>query len=384
MRRGLPTQEDLGSHLRAPAVSSRVGLWLGICFAVAFLTGLVSHWGQLPDPVIGFPARPRWGYRVTQGLHVTAGTAAVPLLLVKLWSVYHRLLARPPRAGWALVRHLAERASILALVAGAVFQLVTGLANATQWYPWAFSFRSTHYAVAWLVVGALLLHVAVQLPTVRAALGRGVDVDPRDAPGRRPPAGLSRRGLLRSTWLGSEAAVLLTAGGSVPWLREVSVFAVTTGEGPGGVPVNTTAREAQVVAPALATGFRLVVSHGDREVSLTREELLALPQDEVELPIACVEGWSASGRWSGVRLRRLLDHVGAPPGRSLRVDSLQERGPFRSTVLPAHFADDELTLLALGLAGEPLALDHGYPCRLIAPNRPGVLQTKWVSRIEVR
>lgn len=178
--------------------------------------------------------------------------------------------------------------------------------------------------------------------------------------------------------------MLLTAGGSVPWLREVSVFAVTTGEGPGGVPVNTTAREAQVVAPALATGFRLVVSHGDREVSLTREELLALPQDEVELPIACVEGWSASGRWSGVRLRRLLDHVGAPPGRSLRVDSLQERGPFRSTVLPAHFADDELTLLALGLAGEPLALDHGYPCRLIAPNRPGVLQTKWVSRIEVR
>lgn len=384
MRRGLPTQEDLGSHLRAPAVSSRVGLWLGICFAVAFLTGLVSHWAQLPDPAIGFPTRPRWGYRVTQGLHVTAGTAAVPLLLVKLWSVYHRLVARPPRGGWALVRHLAERASILALVAGAVFQLVTGLANATQWYPWSFSFRSTHYAVAWLVAGALLLHVAVQLPTVRAALGRDVDLDPVDGPGHRPPAGLSRRGLLRSTWLASGAAVLATAGGSVPWLRDVSVLAVTTGDGPGGVPVNTTAREARVTAPALADGFRLVVSHGDRTVELTREELLALPQDEVELPIACVEGWSASGRWSGVRLRRILDLVDAPAGRSLRVDSLQERGPFRSTVLPGHFADDDLTLLALGLAGEPLALDHGYPCRLIAPNRPGVLQTKWVARIEVQ
>ena len=38
---------------------------------------------------------------------------------------------------------------------------------------------------------------------------------------------------------------------------------------------------------------------------------------------------------------------------------------------------------ALGLSGETLAIDHGYPCRLIAPDRPGVLQTKWVARIEV-
>ena len=35
------------------------------------------------------------------------------------------------------------------------------------------------------------------------------------------------------------------------------------------------------------------------------------------------------------------------------------------------------------LSSEQLDLDHGYPCRLIAPNRPGVLQTKWLERIEV-
>ncbi|MEJ7741097.1 MAG: molybdopterin-dependent oxidoreductase [Nocardioidaceae bacterium] len=28
-------------------------------------------------------------------------------------------------------------------------------------------------------------------------------------------------------------------------------------------------------------------------------------------------------------------------------------------------------------------MDHGHPCRIIAPNRPGVLQTKWVGRLEV-
>ena len=41
------------------------------------------------------------------------------------------------------------------------------------------------------------------------------------------------------------------------------------------------------------------------------------------------------------------------------------------------------TLIALQLNGQPLDIDHGYPARLIAPTRPGVLQTKWLSRIEI-
>jgi DMSO/TMAO reductase YedYZ molybdopterin-dependent catalytic subunit len=45
---------------------------------------------------------------------------------------------------------------------------------------------------------------------------------------------------------------------------------------------------------------------------------------------------------------------------------------------------DRDTLLALELNGEPLHPDHGYPVRLIAPNRPGVLQTKWLTRVRVR
>jgi DMSO/TMAO reductase YedYZ molybdopterin-dependent catalytic subunit len=50
---------------------------------------------------------------------------------------------------------------------------------------------------------------------------------------------------------------------------------------------------------------------------------------------------------------------------------------------PAHAGDGD-TLLALFLDGEPLHPDHGYPVRLIGPNRPGVLQTKWVSELRVR
>jgi DMSO/TMAO reductase YedYZ molybdopterin-dependent catalytic subunit len=78
----------------------------------------------------------------------------------------------------------------------------------------------------------------------------------------------------------------------------------------------------------------------------------------------------------------VLDRAGIPDGVRVRVVSL-ERGLYQSSPVGPRGARDPLTLLALRLNGEPLALDHGYPLRLIGPNRPGVLQTKWVARIEV-
>jgi hypothetical protein len=378
-----PREADFTSRLRSAAVTARVGTWLGVCFGTAFVTGLVSHYAQLPSPPVPFPTSPAWGYRVTQGLHVVSGTAAVPLLLVKLWTVYPRLFARLPRRAGELAVTVAERASVGVLVAAAVFQLATGLANAAQWYPWSFSFRGTHYAVGWIAVGALVLHVAVKLPVIRRALGSDVESTVDDRPEATTPGALSRRGLLRTTWLAAGVAVLATAGSTVPLLRRVSVLGVRSGDGPGGIPVNRSAAAARVTASATSPAYRLTLVHGDRQRTLTLADLAALPQRTESLPIACVEGWSAGGDWTGVRLRDLLDLVGAPPGRDVHVESLQQRGPYRRTTLPANFADDGRTLLALRLAGETLAIDHGYPARLIAPDRPGVLQTKWVHRIEV-
>jgi DMSO/TMAO reductase YedYZ molybdopterin-dependent catalytic subunit len=84
-----------------------------------------------------------------------------------------------------------------------------------------------------------------------------------------------------------------------------------------------------------------------------------------------------------VRVRDVLDQAGARTGADVRVDSLQPRGRYRAADLTHDHARDRNTLLALELNGETLALDHGYPVRLIGPNRPGVLQTKWISRLTV-
>ena len=384
MRLAAPTPEHFTSRLRSPAVAARVGVWLGIAFSICFLTGLVSHWAQDPGQPIPFPTSPSWGYRVTQGLHVITGTAAVPLLLVKLWTVLPKFFERPPlRDPRRLLLTSLERASIGVLVAAAVFLLATGLMNSSQWYPWAFSFRATHYAVAWIAIGALVVHVAVKLPVIRDALTSHVDDTRHDRPTAVEHGALSRRGLLRTTWLAGGVAALATAGSAVPLLRDVSVLGVRSGDGPAGIPINKSAVSAGVTGTATSAAYRLEVAYGDRSVSLRHDDLLALPQHTETLPIACVEGWSASGSWTGVRVADLLDLVEAPRG-DVRVESLQESGPFRVTTLQDQFARDERTLLALALDGETLSLDHGFPCRVIAPNRPGVLQTKWVTRLEVQ
>jgi hypothetical protein len=385
MRLQALSPERFTSRLRSPHVAARVGLWLGISFGICFVTGLISHYAQEPGQRIPFPTSPSWGYRLTQGLHVTTGTAAIPLLLVKLWIVYPNLFARVP---FGDVRRMVvtglERASIAVLVASGIFLLTTGLLNTTHWYPWSFSFRSTHYAVAWVAIGALIVHIAVKLPIIRDALRGDVDDDTHDRPTAVDEGALSRRGLLRTTWVATGVAVLATAGATVPLLRRVSVLGVRSGEGPGGVPVNKSAQAARITDDMVGSDWRLTVVVDGVETAFSRDDLVGLAQRTEILPIACVEGWSASGEWSGVRLRDLLDLVGAPRGADLLVRSLQPSGPFRTTTLQGNFADDDRTLLALGLAGETLDRDHGYPCRLIAPNRPGVLQTKWLGRLEVQ
>ena len=136
------------------------------------------------------------------------------------------------------------------------------------------------------------------------------------------------------------------------------------------MPVNKSAHAARVTATALDPAQRLTVTYVDRKVALSRVELERMRQTTVRLPIACVEGWSANATWTGVRVRELLTAMEAPIGSDVRVVSLQQAGPYRETVLAASFADDPLTLLALTLNGHALSIDHGYPCRLIAPTGP--------------
>ena len=65
----------------------------------------------------------------------------------------------------------------------------------------------------------------------------------------------------------------------------------------------------------------------------------------------------------------------------MRVLSLQPHGAYNHSTIEGPQVSE--ALLATHLNGERLDLDHGYPLRLISPNRAGVLNTKWLRGLEV-
>ena len=372
------------SRLHDERTASLIGSALGVAFATAFVTGVISHILQHPPSYLAghLWTRPTWGYRFTQGLHVTSGIAAIPLLLAKLWTVYPKLFEWPPLKSLA---HALERLSIFVLISGAVFELATGLLNAAQWYPWKFPFVPAHFWVAWITIGALVVHLGVKAP----AIARGLRSPKKELVGatladeEAQRQGVSRRAFVATTAAATGTVVLATVGQSVTPLRSVSVLSPRdTGVGPQHLPINRTAVQAGVTETARHPDWKLRVD-GPKPFELTLDELAALPQTAAKLPIACVEGWSVDAHWTGVPLRLLADMAGAPHAADLRVTSLEKRGAYAVTVVEHEYVNDPSALLAIRLNGEPLALDHGYPARIIVPNRPGVLQTKWVERLEV-
>lgn len=357
-------------HEDPPRTAAWLGIALGVAFVTCGLTGLWSHLHQHEPSWLDLPARPAGLYRITQGVHVVTGFASIPLLLAKLAVVHHHLLTWPPVRS---VAHAVERACLLPLVGGSAFLLVSGVANVARWYPWGFFFPAAHAAAAWTTLGALVVHVGAKWAQTRLALRRT----------ERLPT--DRRSFLAGAAATSGLLAVGVAGATVPALSPLSFLGSRRpGTGPQGLPVNKTANGAGVVEAALSPAWRLQVTGGVRRpLSLSLEDLRALPQTEAELPIACVEGWSASARWRGVAVRDLLAMAGADGDAEVVARSLQRRGLYGSSELNRHQTGDRHTLVALELDGEPLHLDHGFPARLIGPGRPGVEQTKWLSRLEV-
>ncbi|MGE5225379.1 MAG: molybdopterin-dependent oxidoreductase [Planctomycetaceae bacterium] len=373
-----PFRDDtFHSDLQDVRSSARLGIALAVTFGVCFATGLLSHAIQHPPSWLHWPPSPTWGYRVTQGIHVTTGIASIPLLLAKLWSVYPRFWTWPPIAGAA---HAIERLSLLPLVGGSLFLLLSGVASISRWLPFDFAFPPAHFAAAWITIGALVVHVGAKAGATRLAL--------RGAPADRVAAGdgLSRRGFLAAAGAAAGTLILTTVGQTFRPLAPLAVLAPRDPRvGPQGLPVNKTASSARVLDAIHDPAYRLVVEgRVATPLSLSLDELKGMTRRVSALPIACVDGWSAVGIWEGVPLRDLLARAGAPAGVPIRIESLQQqRAPYSSSQVDPVQASDPDVLLADSLNGAPLDDDHGYPVRLIGPNRPGVQQTKWVAKVVV-
>jgi DMSO/TMAO reductase YedYZ molybdopterin-dependent catalytic subunit len=152
--------------------------------------------------------------------------------------------------------------------------------------------------------------------------------------------------------------------------------------------------------------FRLGVrGHVNQALSLTMAEVMALPRVELAAVNQCsgnsrglfqprvsggqwANGAMGNARWTGVRLRDLLDRAGVKPGAvAVRFKGLDETvvegaPKFMKSIDIDHARDGEV-MLAYQMNGEQLPLLNGFPMRLIVPGWYSTYWVKMLNDIEV-
>ncbi|WP_077489195.1 molybdopterin-dependent oxidoreductase [Sinomonas mesophila] len=257
---------------------------------------------------------------------------------------------------------------------------------------------------------------AVAMALVRWLVGRLRREAQAGPPASGPPVrgALPRRGFLRAL-TGTAAAVAL--GGAVAAVVRAAAVRATAARDalrlpapagpaeavpagadlgvPGVAPLVTPNPDfyridtALVVPSVEPAGWTLTVTGlVERPLTLTWDELLAQPLVARHVTLACVSnpvGGDLVGNalWLGWPVRELLARAGPLPGADM-VLSRSVDGFTASTPLEALTDPGRDALLAVGMNGEPLPPEHGFPARLVVPGLYGfVSATKWVSELKV-
>lgn len=141
------------------------------------------------------------------------------------------------------------------------------------------------------------------------------------------------------------------------------------------------------------TDYRLAVGGlVENPVSLSLEELQSLGVQSQITEHNCIQGWTAVAEWSGVPLSRVLELVKPKPEARFLVfyamddkgltDEHEDRYGYFYGSLEIALADDSQTILAVGMNGVPLPVEHGAPVRLRAETQLGFKMVKWLHGIE--
>jgi hypothetical protein len=314
-------------------------LALFVLLGLAFTTGWVAFF---------YSTAPS---RASLIVHAVSGYAIVALTPWKAVMAAHGIQRRRP-GWWASL--VFTGLVIASVIAGILHS--TGLLLGVG----PFSAMEVHVGAALAAIPFVVWHVIARRIPVRA-------VD------------LSRRSLLRAGTLAASAGLTYGVGEvavrllSLPGARRRLTGSYESGSlQPAQLPVTQWLFDAvPSIDPA---AWRLTLRSGNAVRDWTYAELLAF-DDRVQATLDCTGGFYSTQDWSGVWLSRLL-----PAGEgdsSLHVRSF--------TGYDRRFAIEEAgrLLIATRLGGMPLDPGHGFPVRIVAPDRRGYWWVKWVTAITI-
>jgi DMSO/TMAO reductase YedYZ molybdopterin-dependent catalytic subunit len=272
----------------------------------------------------------------------------------------------------------------------------------------------TETAVAAPLVGALAGLVVLWRFPGTAAAGRSDPSEPGDEvalPDPTAPPTPSRRDVL--VWAGpvAGAAVVFAVTGrtlqsrAAPGSRPSEVTLPAPPDPLPPVPA-AAALDVEGISPLLTpnddfyridTAFRVpridpdthvvrITGLVDQPYTLSYDELLELADTEADVTLTCVSNevggdLIGNARWLGVPLQRVLERAGVQPGATQVVGRAVDGW---TAGFPLEVLDGRPALIAVGMNGEPLPVDHGFPVRLVIAGLYGyVSDTKWLAEIEL-
>ena len=382
---------------RRRLIGATIGLLSGaVAIGVAQLASGVFGGGSSPVIAVGgsaIDATPEWlksfAIRTFGSRDKTALLAGIGVTLVLAAMLLGIVAMRRPRAGvWGLV------------ALGAIGALAAVTRPASTWtaaIPAIVGTTAGLWAFAWLRRRAGLAPLRAPKPESDS-----------DAP---MPGGFDRRRFLFGSAVAATLAVTTgfvgeylvrrsdaSASRAAIRLPGVTDAAPPTPAGadlgiPGAHPFLTPNDEfyrvdtALLVPAVTADGWALTV-HGmvDRPLTIAYDQLIARPLIERDVTLTCVSNeiggkYLGNARWTGVRLRDLLDEAGVQPGVTQLVSRSSDGF---TTGTPASIAlDGRDAMLAVAMNGEPLPLEHGFPVRMVIPGLYGYESAcKWIAEIE--
>jgi DMSO/TMAO reductase YedYZ molybdopterin-dependent catalytic subunit len=190
--------------------------------------------------------------------------------------------------------------------------------------------------------------------------------------------------------IASRAAVRLPPAGRGAGVPTAGTGFDVPGLSPYVTPVKDFYRvDTALVVPQLDTATWRLRIHGmvDHPLTLTYQQLTAMPQVERAITLTCVSQpvggpYVGNAVWQGVLLKPILDRAGISPDADQLFMTSTDGMTIGADLAAA--TDGRDAMLAVGMNGEPLPFEHGFPVRMVIPGLYGyVSATKWLTDLEV-
>jgi DMSO/TMAO reductase YedYZ molybdopterin-dependent catalytic subunit len=187
-----------------------------------------------------------------------------------------------------------------------------------------------------------------------------------------------------TTSTSTTATITTTTTAPVPTTNEAGEIEATEFQGTKLTPIDQQRNNALAGTQQIDRATYKLTVDGlvDHPLTLTYDDLLALPQQDRLMPLNCVEGWSFTAKWTGPSFKDIFAAAGVKPEAKIVIFHTTDASTGYSSLELAYILDNDI-IIALKDNDITLTAARGFPFQVVAMSKYGYKWAKWITRIEL-